>query len=264
VTTFNIQCELEYDVTSPSHFLFHIEAARVADQLVTDESLTFTPLLDAQSFVDGDSGNRFRRLNVLAGPLSVRYLATVEMNYVLPSRDAAEVPVSLLPNELLHYLLPTRYCESDLLAKTALRTFGSLPMGLSRVEAVCAWIKDNIEYERGSSNTTTTARDVLVSRAGVCRDFAHLGVTFCRALNIPARLLVGYADFQDGEPPDFHAIFEAYLGGRWCRFDPTGLAPVERLVRVGTGRDAKDVAFATIYGAASMTRMQPVLLEKTA
>jgi transglutaminase-like putative cysteine protease len=97
---------------------------------------------------------------------------------------------------------------------------------------------------------------VFRNRAGVCRDFAHLGVTFCRALNIPARLVVGYARF-DEPPPDFHALFEAYLGGRWMMFDPTRMSPVDDLVRIAMGRDAKDVAFATIFGPATMTGMRP-------
>ena len=108
----------------------------------------------------------------------------------------------------------------------------------------------------GSTNATTTARDVFVQGSGVCRDFAHLSIAFCRALNIPARLVCGYCIFPE-PPPDFHAIFEAYLGGHWVRFDPTGMAPVEHVVRVAAGRDAKDVAFATIYGPARMTSMSP-------
>ena len=105
---------------------------------------------------------------------------------------------------------------------------------------------------------------MFVQRAGVCRDFAHLAVTFCRALNIPARLVCGYARFPE-PPPDFHAIFEAWLGGRWVLFDPTGMAPVEHVVRVATGRDAKDVAFATIFGPARMVAMSPevTLLNQT-
>jgi len=120
------------------------------------------------------------------------------------------------------------------------------------VQAIADWIHDSIVYVPGSSDSTTTAREVFVQRAGVCRDFAHLGITFCRALNIPARLVVGYVWF-DEPPQDFHAVFEAWLGGQWVLFDPTRMAPVDRLVRVGTGRDAKDVAFSTIFGAVRMT-----------
>jgi transglutaminase-like putative cysteine protease len=113
-------------------------------------------------------------------------------------------------------------------------------------------------YRVGSTTATSTARDVFVQRCGVCRDLAHLAITFCRALNIPARLVSAYAAFPD-PPPDFHAVIEAYLGGRWVLFDPSGMAPIDQLVRLATGRDAKDVAFATIYGPARMVAMSPEL-----
>jgi transglutaminase-like putative cysteine protease len=122
------------------------------------------------------------------------------------------------------------------------------------VRKLVQWIHDSIEYKVGSTCSTTTAHDVLTQRAGVCRDFAHLGITMCRALNIPARIVVGYVWF-DEPPQDFHATFEAWIGGRWVLFDPTGMAPVDRLVRIGTGRDAKDVAFSTFFGDVTMTRM---------
>ena len=136
--------------------------------------------------------------------------------------------------------------------------FGAVPAGRARVQAIVDWIYTNIDYQIGSSQATTTAMQVFVQRAGVCRDFAHLAVTFCRALNIPARLVVGYARFQ-APPPDFHAVFEAYLGGRWVMFDATRMSPVDELVRIATGRDAKDVAFATIFGPATMTLMSPLI-----
>jgi transglutaminase-like putative cysteine protease len=126
------------------------------------------------------------------------------------------------------------------------------------VEAICDWIKTNVEYEIGSSQPSTTARDVLYNRAGVCRDFAHLGIAFCRALNIPARFVFGYAEFAD-PPPDFHALFEAYVGGRWMLFDPTKMAPLDKIVRIGMGMDAKDVAFATLYGKVQMVYLKPLI-----
>ena len=118
--------------------------------------------------------------------------------------------------------MPTRYCESDRLASAAGKLFGEAPAGYARVKTVSDWIHDNVEYRTGSTGTTTTACDVFLQRAGVCRDFAHLGVTLCRSLNIPARMAVGYARF-DSPPPDFHAVFEAFVGHRWELFDPTGM-----------------------------------------
>ena len=257
---FAIDCKLEYQVGSPTHFLFHIEASHAAEQRVMQESLQLQPELTPVHFEDA-SGNRFFRLDPPAGRLSVRYTATIERD-ALPSPDhhATEALVRDLPAELLHMLSPTRYCESDLLGPAAMKLFGHLPQGRSRVETIAGWIHDNVDYRVGSTVTTTTARDVFVQRSGVCRDFAHLGVAFCRALSIPARFVVGYVRFAE-PPPDFHAIFEAYVGGRWIPFDATGLAPVDALIRVGIGSDAKDVAFATNYGPAQLTSVSPEITE---
>lgn len=156
--------------------------------------------------------------------------------------------------------MTARYCEPDHLSAVAFKLFGNVQPGHARVAAITEWVRTNIDYRIGATTATTTARDVFVQRSGVCRDFAHLAVTFCRALNIPARLVCGYAHF-DEPPPDFHAIFEAYLSGKWIMFDPTGMAPVDKLVRVATGRDAKDVAFATIFGPARMVSMSPDIRE---
>lgn len=256
--TFEIDCELAYEVTSPTDFVFQIEAAQLEGQRVVTENLKIAPALPTRSFSDGQLHNRFFRLHCEGGPLKVHYHATVEVEPLRTEPDAAEVAISRLPDEALRFLVPTRYCESDLLGRTAQRTFGNLAPGYARVKAISEWIRENIEYEIGSSHSGTSARDVLVNRAGVCRDFAHLGIAFCRALNIPARLVVGYVKFEE-PPPDFHAVFEAYLGGRWVLFDPTGLAPVENLVRIGTGSDAKDVAFATLFGSATMNSLNPLI-----
>ena len=161
---------------------------------------------------------------------------------------------------MLPHLLPTRYCESDLLSLDAQQLFGAMPPGHARVQSISDWIGANVEYRIGSTVSTTTAGDVFAQRAGVCRDFSHLAITFCRALNIPARLVCGYSPFET-PPPDFHAVFEAFVGGRWVMFDPTGLAPVQSLIRIATGRDAKDVAFATIFGPARMTSMSPQIAQ---
>jgi transglutaminase-like putative cysteine protease len=201
-------------------------------------------------------GHRFLRLQAEAGPLALRYRARVERRPRPVDRRAPEVPIAQLPDDVLHNLMPTRYCESDLLGSAAFKLFGGFPPGHARVQAITDWIHDNIEYRIGSTQPTTTARDVFVQRAGVCRDFAHLGITFCRALNIPARLVVGYAIFEE-PPPDFHAVFEAFIGDRWVTFDPTRMSPEEDLVRIAVGRDAKDVAFATIFGPATMGSMSP-------
>jgi transglutaminase-like putative cysteine protease len=253
---FDIDCRLDYQLSGPCDFLFQVHALDGMDQSVLRESLQLSPKLAPHVYADPTVGHRFLRLHAEAGPLSLRYRARVERRPQPPDPHAPEVPIAQLPDDLLHNLMPTRYCESDLLGSAAFKLFGGLPPGQARVEAITDWIHDNIEYRIGSSQPTTTARDVFVQRAGVCRDFAHMGITFCRALNIPARLVVGYAIF-DEPPPDFHAVFEAFVGGRWVMFDPTRMSPVEDLVRIAVGRDAKDVAFATIFGPAQMTSMSP-------
>lgn len=256
----HIDAQLDYEVVAPAHMLLNIEAARSGAQAVVSEVLTIEPPTEMQVFCDESSGNRFIRFDAQPGPLKISYKASVQRAHVDVPIDLREVPVSDVPDEVLHYMMPTRYCESDLMSRCAQQLFGELPPGIGRVQAIVDWIHESIAYEPGSSDSTTTAREVFVERAGVCRDFAHLGITFCRALNIPARLVVGYVWF-DEPPQDFHAVFEAWLGGQWVLFDATRMAPVDRLVRVGTGRDAKDVAFCTIFGNVRMTDKKLVVRE---
>lgn len=258
--TTRIDILLVYQVSSPTHFVFNVEAALHAAQQVCEEQLTVVPGLPVRSFCDERSGNRFIRLDAAPGELSLNYHALVERHVAPVPLHLDETPVTALPDEVLRYLMPSRYCESDAMSRAAQQLFGQLPTGITRVRAIESWIHASLEYLPGASDSMTTAQDVFVQRAGVCRDFAHLGITLCRALNIPARLVVGYVYFAD-PPQDFHAVFEAWLEGRWVLFDPTRLAPTDRLVRVGTGRDAKDVAFATIFGSVQMLRKELVVVE---
>ena len=258
--TATIDLQLDYDVTHPAHFLFNIEAAFDEGHRVVSERLSITPSVKVRTFSDERNGNRFVRLDAPKGVLSVNYNAQVELTGRPLPLHIEEAAVSAVPDNVLRYLMPSRYCESDILSRAAQQMFGDLPRGLSRVRAIESWIHDSIYYLPGFSNSTTTAQEVFVQRAGVCRDFAHLGITFCRALNIPARLVVGYVHFEE-PPQDFHAVFEAWLDNQWVVFDPTKMAPIERLVRVGTGRDAKDVAFATIFGGVQMLRKELQVIE---
>jgi transglutaminase-like putative cysteine protease len=260
--TFRIDCTLTYQLAQPTDFLFHIKVAHSAAQTVTTEILRVKPTLELDDFGDKQSQNRFTRLRAPAGPLSLRYRAEVMVASQKRNPEAGEVPIAKIPPEVLHYLMPTRYCESDVLERFARREFGALPSGYARVAGIVDWIRKNIEYRVGSSNSTTTAAAVMLTRAGVCRDFAHLGITFCRALDIPARIISAYAIFRDpNEEPDFHALFEAYLEGGWVMFDPTDWSDLDDVVRIGTGRDAKDVAFSTIFGEVQMLSMFPKIRE---
>jgi len=249
-----LRCDLEYAIFADTHFCFNIQASRRGDQRVLEESLLVTPGIQVRQFEDPNNGNRFFRCDGIAGTLKVRYDAAIEMSRSAPDQSLSECSITDMPNEVLHYLLPTRYCQSDVMSRAAQHLFGHVAPGYQRVRHICDWIRENIAYQVGVSTPTTSAQDVYLQRAGVCRDYAHLAITFCRALNIPARLVVGYVHFEE-PPQDFHATFEALLGGQWVMFDPTKLAPVEAVVRVGTGRDAKDTAFATMFGMVSMTYM---------
>lgn len=156
--------------------------------------------------------------------------------------------------ETFQYLYPSRYCQSDMLFGLVQSEFNNLEPGYQRVAAICDWIYEKVTYLSGSSDSQTSAYETAMQRAGVCRDFAHLGVGFCRALNIPARFVSVYA--YKLEPQDFHAVFEVYLGDRWYLFDATKLAPKEGFIRVGTGRDAADVSVATIFGSVKLEEMK--------
>ena len=253
---FDVDCKLSYTLLDDTHFLFLVHALDGMDQEVVEESLRITPSLQHEVHADATLGHRTLRLKAPTGPLTLRYRARVRLNRPPPDTRSTEIPIEALPHDVLPNLMPTRYCESDRLASAASKLFGGLDAGYARVQAMSDWIRENVEYRTGSTDTSTTACDVFLQRAGVCRDFAHLGVALCRALNIPARMAVGYARF-DSPPPDFHAVFEAFLGGRWELFDPTGLTDPQDLVRIAVGRDAGDVAFATLFGPVRTRLIQP-------
>ncbi|WP_345322496.1 transglutaminase family protein [Novipirellula rosea] len=248
----DVGSDLVYDVRSPSTFLLQIAAATTAHQSVVSEDLSFDPALNVEQYRIGGEGNRMHRIVVEPCTLKVKYRATVELTpEVDPSTEVTESNVSDMPPDVLTYLNPSRYCESDLLLRFAFEEFGTLDRGFARVQAVCDWVNHHLDYTPGSTNATTTAADVLVQRTGVCRDYAHLTIALCRGIGIPARYVAGYA--VDLQPPDFHGFVEAYLGGQWYLFDPTKLAPVSGLVRIGVGRDAADVSIATITGNTNLT-----------
>lgn len=250
---FNVASRLAYEVRDTTVFLLNIEAAALRNQKILTERLNLTPAVAVDRH-ELDGGTRLVRVVVEPGRFEVDYAATIDLSmYDADPASLGETPVAELPLEVTPFLNPSRYCQSDRLARFALREFGTLPPGHQRVTAICNWIYDHVDYLSGSSTSETSAYDTMVQRAGVCRDFAHLGIAFCRALSIPARFASSYAWQLD--PPDFHAVFECYLDGAWYLFDPTRKAALQGLVRIGVGRDAADAAFATIFGNAVMTDM---------
>ncbi|TAJ71403.1 MAG: transglutaminase family protein [Phenylobacterium sp.] len=246
---FHIQAGLTYDFAERCEVLLLLEAARGPDQAVHRERLTLTPAADLARLDDSLTGER-RAVFTAQGRVALRYEADVEVL----ARDAtlegvAAVAIRDLPGEALRYLRASRYCPSDRFESFVEREFGSLSGG-DKVAAIIAWIGQHLDYRAGVSDAASTALDTFVDRAGVCRDFTHLAITLCRAADIPARAVSAYA--WKLEPPDLHAVAEVYLGGRWRLVDPTGLAPVEGLVRVATGLDAADIAFMSIFGRAEL------------
>ena len=245
--------ELRYEIAEqPADFVFNVHAARTPWQSVVVENLTVAPHLDHVLHTDPTLGNRYMRLRAGPGPLSVRYEATVDIDHHTESPALLEeVPIERIPPQVLPFIYPSRYCESDRLHRFAGREFGHLRTGYWRVQAIRDWVRNRTAFTPASSNSSTSAMDTLVGQVGVCRDFAHLMIALCRAVNIPARFVTGidYGAAAELGLPDFHAYVEVFLRDHWYAFDPTGITAPMGLVRIGTGRDAADVAFATMFGA---------------
>jgi transglutaminase-like putative cysteine protease len=238
----SVKAELIYNFTEATQVIASIEAAHSNDQTVISEALDIQPsvplLRDEMSWGD-------RRVRAsFSGQVAIRYDAIVDNNLrqLLPKTGRQHV-WSELPIDVLPFLLPSRFCPSDKFMRFAQREFGGSGDGVARVMSMLNWINRNVDYISGVSDAETTAERTFVDRAGVCRDFAHLGITLSRALGIPARAVSAYALALD--PPDFHAVFELFLDNAWWLVDPTRLAPIEGIVRIGNGRDASDIAFLT-------------------
>lgn len=249
--TFSIS--LAYDVLGDSaDFIFNIHAACTSRQTLLREALDVSQPVALTLQNEGDSSNRLLRLTAHRGPLRIRYEAEVLIQHFVGAPDKiAEIPVADLPLDVLPFLYPSRYCESDKLQHFAVQLFGHLPKGYARVEAIRQWVHARTRFTSGSTTATTSAVDTFHQQLGVCRDFAHLMIALCRALSIPARFSSGLdygADPALG-PTDFHAYVEVYLDGMWMMFDPSGTAMPMGFVRIGTGRDAADISFATIFGS---------------
>ena len=262
--------QLNYDVFDAGcDFIFNIQAAQTPRQRILRESLGITPPLPATFYTDPLTHSRHISLRAPEGLLTVSYSAEVELDHVQARPDdLGELSPVALPGHVLPYLYPSRYCQSDRLLTLAQREFGHLPAGYHRASAICDWVGQHISFQGNTSNSNTSALDTLIDRVGVCRDFAHVMVALCRAVNLPARMASGMdygADPALG-PPDFHAYVEVYLAdmtapagptGRCYMFDPSGTAVPMGFVRFCTGRDASDIAFATLFG--SVNAAQPML-----
>jgi transglutaminase-like putative cysteine protease len=246
-----ITSRLHYLYRSPATLVLNFRASSKGYQTILSESVVFTPATDSELIVTLPEQNRFDRLRNLQGDsLDVSYQAEVEVTHLTldPESLRAILPSQLDPS-VLPFLFPSRYCQSDTLGRFAWQKFGKISSPYDQVQEVTNWISSNVEYLPGSSSSTTSTSEVLTQCAGVCRDFAHLGISLCRALNVPARYFTGYS--CQLRPPDFHACFEAFIGGHWILFDATKLVPLDGLIRIGSGRDAADVSVCTSFGIVS-------------
>lgn len=236
--------------------MLYVHPSREADLLEADE-LSIDPAVPMTSYVDG-WGNRVGRFSAPAGHLRLFGSTMVQDSGMADPVNwgAREHPVEDLPDEVLTFLLSSRYCEVDRLSATAFELFGGLIPGWGRVQAVCDWVHQKVSFNYHQTRASKTAMDVYTERNGVCRDFQHLAITFCRALNIPARYATGYLP-DIGIPPkppmDFSAWFEVYLEGRWWVFDARNNRPRVGRVLMAIGRDAADVALTTSFGWANLS-----------
>ncbi|MDN5286068.1 MAG: Transglutaminase-like superfamily protein [Mucilaginibacter sp.] len=253
---FDVFTQMEYVVRSPGTLILNIHALRTPHQTVLNEEFTVEPYIRIEELISAQGENRLTRFEVADhGTIKVTYKALVDNYYeLIDYTQQQETLVAQMDVTVLPYLNPSRYCQSDKLYRLAHNLFGHITNPFEQVVTLTDWIHQNVQYLSGYSNAQTSAFDTVTEQVGVCRDFAHLGIALCRALTIPARYFTGYAYHL--KPADFHACFEAYLGGSWVLFDATKLVPLNGLIKIATGRDAADTAIANIFGDVTFTTMQ--------
>jgi transglutaminase-like putative cysteine protease len=245
----SIDVDLRYRFPEPADVLLSIEAAQMPDQSLIGDRLVIDGVGPLRP-IDGEDGIGRRTWMCAEGDFHARYQAEIELDRRTVS--IGELPITPrreLPAQVIPYLWPSRYCEADRFEAFVDREFPGDNHG-SKIMAMSKWIHEHLDYCSGSTDASTSAVDVFVSRQGVCRDFAHLLTSFARAVGVPARVVSAYA--WDLDPPDFHAVVEVWLAGDWYLVDPTELAPLDGLVRIAVGRDATDIAFMTVFGSAEL------------
>jgi transglutaminase-like putative cysteine protease len=252
-------CQIIYRSNAPIPAIMMLRPRSGYAQWITREEYAFEPHAPVVEYTD-NFGNLCQRVLIPKGSFEVRCSCRAHTaDAVDVDPEASFVPVQQLPESALQFLLPSRYCQSDLLNDLASSVVGHAAAGYQQVAAIEQWLRSEMRYVSGSSNAKTSAVETANSRTGVCRDYAHLGISLARSLNIPARMVVGYL-FQL-EPMDLHAWFEAFVGGRWFTFDGTQQGPRGNRITIGYGRDAADVALTSNYGALELSAMK-VTVEK--
>ena len=258
--------DIEFEIPAPVAMvsMLSVHPSRVADLRAPDE-MAIAPAAPLTNYMDG-FGNRCTRFVAPQGTLRLSNITLIEDSGApdLVSPGAREYPVGELPNDILIYLLNSRYCEVDRLSNIATELFGATPPGWGRVQAICDWVNAKVRFGYQHARPTRTALDVFTDRVGVCRDYQHLAIAFCRALNIPARYATGYLGDIGVPlvlPMDFSAWFEVYLENQWWVFDARNNMPRIGRVLMATGRDASDVAITTSFGAANLMRFDVIAEE---
>jgi len=255
-----VGCQFVHDLRTAVHAVIQVEPRLDGPFRLLEERWTTEPILSSSQYLD-TFGNLCRRADLPRGRSLLRYEAVAEVSAEPDATwpSAPEMTPRELPDDALSFTLPSRLCPSDALGPAAYELFADVAPGWHRVQAISDWVHDEIAFSYGSSGPVTTAADVFEARKGVCRDFAHLAITFCRALNIPARYVFGYLPDIEVEPPedpmDFCAWMEVFLGGSWWTFDPRNNQRRIGRVLIGRGRDALDVAMLSTFGAAPLQSM---------
>jgi len=246
---FSVHGSLAYQVFDTSTVICSLNCSRSDNQKILEESFTTSRSVERSEMSVGLDANRLMRLDITKpGPLLIDYEATVSLTPSLVKTTLIENNhTSAFEATALPYLAPSRYVPSDRMRNFAGDLFGFIDTPLNQALAIEEWLYQHIQYQIGSSDEQSWSIDTFESRTGVCRDFAHLGIAFCRALNIPARYVTVYA--YQLIPQDFHAAFEVFIGGQWWLFDGTRLAPLNGMIRIATGRDAAETALGSLFGA---------------
>lgn len=253
-------CTFSFNIPVPTPLVLMLRPRSGAQQWIAREEYRLEPNVPVFEYTDG-YGNLCQRL--VANPGFLKIATTAEVitaDRVDEAPGAPFIKIQDLPENVLSYLLPSRYCESDRFNQMATGITGNFRPGYDQVAAIVAWLRNNISFEPGSSNVPVSAAEVNSRGFGVCRDLAHFGIALCRSLSIPARMVVGY--LHNLEPMDLHAWFEAYVGGRWYTFDATQARLHGGYVAVGYGRDAADVAVYSQFGPPVYPTAQTIRVEK--
>jgi transglutaminase-like putative cysteine protease len=250
--------DVSFDCPQPTPMLLmlSIHPSRLPD-LLAPQVIQFDPPVPARDYLDG-FGNTCTRITAPAGLIRIHTEFVVSdsglADEVAP--HARQMPVEDLPDEVLVYLLGSRYCDTDKMSDIAWQLFGGTPLGWPRVQAIVDWAHNRIRFDYQQASATRSAHDGYTEQVGVCRDFAHLAITLCRCMNIPARYCTGYLGDIGvpavPDPMDFSAWFEVFLDGRWYTFDARHNKPRIGRILMATGRDATDVALSTSFGSSRL------------